>query len=486
MKSSAFLKNKIIIFPVCATLSLLTACITAGPDYLSPELKKPDFKISGCPSTDNTTTGIQKLADWWNGFDDSLMVEFITRALKNSPDIRVAAARVRAARAQLVISRSDYFPKIDAAGDFSRTKTGKDANGPGYTNMYRAGLDASWEIDIFGGTRRAAEAARADLESEIANLQDVWISMAAETALTYIDARTYQKRIGVAENNLKAQQETLEILVSRYRAGLTDELAVSQARYNLESTRSVIPLLKAGFESSLNALAVLLGQQPGSMHSRFENRTPVPIPPAGDIAGIDADILRRRPDIRSAERRLAAESARIGEATAMLYPKFSLSGFFGTQAVHSGELFTAGAGAGSILPGVVWPVFHAGELKNRIRAQTAVKDQYLAAYEKTVLSAVAEVRDALSGYIQEARRMTSLDQAVTAAETAVAIARDQYKNGLIDFNNVLDAQRSLFSLEDNLAVSRGTLSGNMVRVYKSLGGGWTLYAENSTNHSEKN
>jgi len=485
MKHNGLIKNKFIIPLVSAILLLSAGCVSVGPDYLAPELKEPDFNVTGYGPTDNATADIQKLADWWNGFDDPIMVELITRAMKNSPDIREAVARVRAARARLGISRSDYFPKIDAAADFSRTKINKDADGPGFSNMYRAGLDASWEIDIFGGTRRAVEAARADAESEIASLRDVWISMAAETALAYIDVRTYQKRLRVANNNLQAQSETLEILLSRYQAGLTDELAVSQARYNLESTRSTIPLLKAGLESSLNALAVLLGRQPGTLHNRFAKTQPIPVPPPGDIAGINADILRLRPDIRSAERRLAAESARIGEATAMLYPRFSLSGFFGTQAVHSDQLFTAGAGAGSIVPGVIWPVFHAGELINRVRAQTAVKDQYLARYEKTVLSAIAEVRDALSGYLQETRRIASLQQAVAAAEKAVVIARDKYKNGLTDFNNVLDAQRSLYSLEESLSVSRGNLSGNLVRVYKSLGGGWSLYSATGTGPPEK-
>ena len=345
--------------------------------------------------------------------------------------------------------------------------------------MYRAGLDASWEIDIFGGTRRAVEAAGARLESEIADLYDVWISLAAEVALNYIEIRTFQRRLRVAHKNLKAQEETFDILSSRYTVGLTDALDVSRARYNMESTRSAIPLLQAGLEASLNSMAVLIGQQPGSLHKRFDRIMPIPVPPEGEIAGINADVLRRRPDIRRAERQLAVESARIGEAAAMLYPKFSLAGFFGTQSFRSSELFTASAGSGSIVPGVIWPVFQAGELVNRVRAQTAVKDQYLAIYEKTVLSAIAEVRDALSGYVQENRRIEFLQNAVQAAEEAVVIARDKYSNGLTDFNSVLDAQRSLLGLEETLAVSRGDISRYMVKTYKALGGGWVPVNSNS-------
>jgi NodT family efflux transporter outer membrane factor (OMF) lipoprotein len=473
------------LFVLCCCV-LVSGCISVGPDYTAPELYAPNFTIQGLAVDDNATDDVQKLADWWNGFGDEMLVGFVVRALDGSLDMHAAIARVQAARAELGISRSDFFPKVDSAADFTRIKIGKDAGGAGYTNMYRAGFDASWEIDFFGANRRTVEAANAQLESEIADLHDVWISLAAETALNYIEIRTFQRRLQVARKNLKAQEETLAILSSRYTAGLTDALDVSQARYNMESTRSAIPLLQTGIESSLNALAVLIGQQPGSLHDCFDSTKPIPVPPSSDIIGINADVLRRRPDIRRAERRLAAESARIGEAVAMLYPKFSLAGFFGTQSMSSAELFTSGAGTHSIVPGIMWPVFRAGELVNRIRAQTAVKDQYLATYEKTVLSAVAEVRDALSGYVHESRRITFLQNAVKAAGEAVDIAQDKYRNGLTDFNNVLIAQRSLLSLEENLAISQGNTSGYMVKIYKALGGGWAVFNSDSVAQSATN
>jgi len=465
-------------FLFCGGL-LFVGCISVGPDYVAPEKLHPDFSVRGLPVEDNATAEIRLLSDWWNGFGDDLLVDCVVRALAGSPDMRGAIARVQAARAELNISRSGFFPKIDGTADFSRILTGKDANGIGYMNMYRAGFDASWEIDIFGGTRRAVEASRAQYEAEMADLHDVWISLAAEVAQNYIEIRTFQRRLEVARKNLTAQGETFEILSSRYQAGLTDALDVSRARYNLESTRSSIPLLNAGLESALNSLAVLIGQQPGSLHALFDRVVPIPVPLAGDIEGINADVLRRRPDIRRAERLLAAESARIGEAAAMLYPKFSLAGFFGTQSIDSDELFTAGSGSRSIIPGVIWPIFRAGELRNRVRAQTAVKDQYLAIYEKTVLSAIAEVRDALSGYVQEKRRIEFLQKAVKAAEEAVIIARDKYSSGLTDFNSVLDSQRSLLALEESLAVSRGKQSEFMVKIYKALGGGWSLLDNSS-------
>jgi len=471
--------NLSVMFLMLCFCVVLNSCISVGPNYKAPKLQQPDFSVQDLSGDDNETVEMQNISDWWNLFNDELMKELITQSLSNAPDIHEALARVREARARLGISRSDYFPKINAEGDFSRTRLGKDADGTGYNNIYRAGLDAAWEVDIFGGVRRATEAAGAMLDMETANLHDVWLSLAAETALNYIEIRTFQKRLLVARKNLKAQEETLKILSSRYDAGLIDALDVSQARYNLEASRSEIPLLNIGLENRLNALSVLLGAQPGTLHQHFDEVQAVPVPLDREIIGICAEVLRRRPDIKKAERRLAAESARIGEAVARLYPAFSLAGFFGTQAVHSGELFTAGAGSRSIVPGVIWPVFQAGELKNQVRAQTAVKDRYLAIYEKIVLSAVAEVRDALTGYVQESSRMVSLTNAVQAAEKAVEIAEDKYRNGITDFNNVLDAQRSLLTLEDKLALSQGNTSAYMVRIYKALGGGWALFNSNS-------
>ncbi len=478
MKHKLFLAKLVSISFSVFIILFLSSCVSVGPDYSPPELYDPSFNVPGRIVADTDADDIERLAEWWQGFGDEMLVKFVIQALDGSPDMHAAVSRLEAARAELGISRAAFFPKLNSSADFSRTKTGKDAGGSGYTSMYWAGLDASWEIDIFGGTRRAVEAAQAHIESRIADLQDVWISLAAEVALSYIEIRTFQQRIDVAYKNLNAQHQTLEILTSRYRAGLTDGLDVSQARYNMESTRSLIPLLNAGLENALNVLAVLVGKPPGSLHCLFEQILPIPVPPAGEIPGINANALRRRPDIRRAERSLAAESARIGEAVAMLYPRFSLEGFFGTQAMSSAALFSSGAASHSIVPGVVWPIFRAGDLMNRVRSQTAVKDQYLALYEKAVLNAIAEVRDSLSDYVQEQQRVEFLKNAVSAAEEAVLIAKNRYSSGLTDFNTVLDAQRSLLRFEEDLAISRGNTSGYMVKIYKTIGGGWAPFTDN--------
>jgi NodT family efflux transporter outer membrane factor (OMF) lipoprotein len=340
------------------------------------------------------------------------------------------------------------------------------------SDYYRAGIDAAWEVDIFGGTRRGVEAAQADLDATRENLKDVWVSLAGAVAQHYIALRTYQARLRVAESNLEAQVETYELLESLFRSGLRDGLAVQQARYIMENTRASIPLLRTGIEASMNSLAVLTGSMPGDLHERLSETKPIPVPSLTVVTGIPANVLRQRPDIRMAERELAAQTARVGEAEAELYPKFFLTGSIGLESLKSSTLFDSGSEAWGIGPSISWPIFHAGAIRKNIQVQTELQEQYLAYYENTVLMAVKEVREALVAYAEEQRRRDALLNAVDAASSALEVARDKYKNGLSDFNNVLDAQRSLLAYEEQLAMSEGTISTNLVRLYKALGGGW--------------
>ena len=370
---------------------------------------------------------------------------------------------------------------MDANGKYARTRTsentaaGEAANATGTdlnSNFYRGGFDAAWEIDIFGGTRRAVEAAKADLESAEASLDSVWISLAGEIGQTYIQTRTYQRRIQVAEENLRVQQETYDILESRFKAGLSDDLAVQQARYNLERTRSTIPSLRVGLESVMNSLALLTGKTPGKLHDILKQPVAIPAPSMETVVGIPADAVRRRPDVRLSERRLAAQTARIGEAKAEMYPKFNLIGSIGLESQDSSELFSSDSKAWSVGPNVSWPIFHAGSIRANVKVQTARQEQMLAQYEKSVLSAIKEVRDTVTAFSQEQQRQAALSAGAEAARKAVAISQDKYRNGLVDFSNVLDAQRSLFSFEDELISSRGAISSDLIRLYKALGGGW--------------
>ncbi len=445
-----------------AFLPLLGGCLSVGPDYEQPKL----------PEMGTSTNQTVSTLEWWKQFNDPELDKLVALALQNNNDLKSAIAGVRAARAQLGVARGGYGPSVDAKGSVSRSRTSANVNsfaGGTEQDLYSIGFDAVWEIDLFGGTRRSVEAAVADWEAQQANLGDVQISVVAETVGAYLQLLTNQRLLAVARSSLAAQQDTLDLLTSRYAAGLSNELAVQQARYNLESTRSSIPPIEAGIEASRNALAVLVGEMPGMLACPTNEMVPFV---EMDLNGIPADALRRRPDVRRTERQLAAQTARIGQAKAGLYPTFSLVGSIGLDSLAASHLFESDSSRYRIAPGVSWPVFHSGSIRSGIKVQEARQEQVLAAYEKTVLSAVGEVRNALVDYRTELERRDSLARAVVAAQASEQVAGDLYKHGVTDFSNVLDAQRALYVLQRQLVDSEGQISGNAVRLFKALGGGW--------------
>jgi NodT family efflux transporter outer membrane factor (OMF) lipoprotein len=341
------------------------------------------------------------------------------------------------------------------------------------SDLYNLGFDASWELDIFGGVRRSVEAAGATLEASQENMRDVLVSLVAEVAKNYVDVRTYQARIAIAQDNLKTQEETYQLTVWLNQAGLSDELAVQQARYNLENTRSNIPTLRTGLEEAMNSIAILLGEQPGKVHKELMKQESIPVAPMNIAAGVPADILRRRPDIRKAERELASQTAQIGVATADLYPKFTLSGSIGLESISTGNLLSSGSRNYSFGPSITIPIFSGGYTLQNIEIQSALQEQYLIAYKTTILGALKDVENALFAYVQEQYRRQALIDAAAAAKQAAELVKNKYQSGLSDFSDVLDAQRSLLSYEDELATSEGTVTTNLISLYKALGGGWT-------------
>jgi NodT family efflux transporter outer membrane factor (OMF) lipoprotein len=342
--------------------------------------------------------------------------------------------------------------------------------------LYAIGFDASWEIDVFGRVRRSVEAAQGDLEASQADYDDVLVSLLAEVALNYVEARTLQTQLQVAEENLKTQVETLQLTEWRFEAGLVSGLDVEQAKSNVESTRSRLPSLRTGIEEAKNRLAVLLGELPGVLESEFLARKAIPETPLEVAVGVPAEVLRRRPDVRRAERQLAAQTARVGVATADLYPKFSLPGSIGLEALATHHLFASGSRAWSLTGSVAWPVFKGGSIRQNIEVQNALQEQALQQYEATILTALEEVENALVAYAEEQERRQALAQATAAARRAAELARDQYASGLIDFQSVLDAERSLLSFQDQFAQSQGQVTSDLISLYKALGGGWTPLA----------
>ena len=462
-------------------MSVFAGCAPVGPDYAPPDASLREVwhtQLKGGLIVDDLDK--RALASWWSTLDDPVLTNLIEWAVAGNLGLKEARARVREARARRGISEADRFPTIDASGLAKLSRSSEETGSGSERELYAAGFDAIWELDLFGGKQRAVEAAEAKLQASEENLRDVLVSLLAEVALNYVEVRSFQTRLSVAEANLDAQKETYNITQWRFQAGLTTQLDVEQAKYSLERTRSEIPSLQTGLEQAKNRLAVLLGQHPGSLENTLAEHKAIPVTPLEVAVGVPADVLRRRPDVRRAERQLAAQTAQVGVATADLYPNLSLLGSIGLEALSPGNLFSAGSRSHTIGSTIAWPLFDAGAIRSNIEVQSALQEQALIRYEAAVLTAPEEVENALVAYAEEQHRRLSLSEATQAAQRALDLAQNQYSSGLIEFTNVLVAQRSLLSLRDQLAVSEGEVTSNLIALYKALGGGWNSLVPDNT------
>ena len=474
--STGILPGAISRIALALSVAVLAGCATVGPDYVPPRTAASpawNTPLQGGLTVEANPPG---LAAWWTTLNDPELSKLIERAVVRNRDLKKAEARVREARARRGLSRAGLYPTLDATGSVTRSRGSAEMGAATTSDLFSAGLDASWEIDLFGGVRRSVEAAEADLQAAGEDLHDTLVSLLAEVGLNYVDLRTGQARLAVTEASLKSQEETHRLALWRYQAGLGDDLAVQQARYNLENTRAQIPTLRTAISEAKNRLAVLLGEPPGAVHAELEASGPVPGVPPQVAVGVPADLLRQRPDVRRVERQLAAQTARIGVAAAELYPKLKLSGAIGLQALTFNGLFNAANATSSGSSLLSWRVFDAGAIRKNIEIQSALQEQSLIAYESAVLGAQEEAENAIMAYAQEQRRQQSLAEAVRSAQAAAELAGIKYGAGLIDFTTVLEAERSLLSFRDQLAQSDGAIVTNLVKLYKALGGGWTALA----------
>jgi NodT family efflux transporter outer membrane factor (OMF) lipoprotein len=460
---------------IAACALLLSGC-AVGPDYARPLTPEPpawNATLAGGPPApaDDAT-----LSTWWRVLGDPMLTDLVESAVTRNPGVLEATGRVRQARAQRQVARADFLPTVQASGGVTQSRQSEKAFGGGGDRdrtLYQAGFDSTWEIDLFGGIRRSVEAASADLAASEDNLRDVLVSLVGELALTYVDLRRTQTQLAIAEANLEADKETYQIAQWREQAGLTTTLDVEQARTSLEETRSRMPTLRTSITQAENRLAVLTGEPPEAIAGKFKEQKPVPVVPLTIAVGVPADALRRRPDVRRAERELAAETARVGVATAARYPNLKLIGSIGLEAATPGGLVSAGADAASIATTLAQTVFDFGRISGTIEAQDAVREQAAARYQSVVLTALEDVENAIVAFAHEQERRTALTEATAAAERAALLSRDQYTSGLVDFETVLVAQRSLYSLQDQLAASDAEVTADLIRLYKALGGGWT-------------
>ncbi len=413
------------------------------------------------------------LAQWWQRFNDPTLTGLVTQALQANTSVKSAQAALRQARAQRDAQAAANGPSVSASASAQRSQNGS-ADG---NNRFQAGFDASWEPDIFGGNRATLDASEASARAAAASLGDVQVSLAAEVAAAYIELRGLQTRLLIAERNLAAQQETLQITRWRVQAGLASSLDLEQAVASTEQTRAQIPALQTGIGQSLNALAVLTGQAPGALQATLGGAAAIPAPPADLALAFPADTLRQRPDLRAAEEQLNAARARLSAAEAARYPSFRLSGSLGLSALTLGTLTDGASVLRSLLASVSAPLFDGGALRAQAQAQQAAVDQSMAGLQGTALTALKEVEDALLALRGDRERLARQQAAAEAAANAELLARQRYQSGLIDFRTVLDTQRSLLSSQDSVASTQATLSADHVRLYKALGGGWTPDAD---------
>jgi len=457
---------------------LLSGCMV-GPNYHRPEVSVPATYPQVLTTLTNQTS--QELSQWWRVFHDPQLDTLINQATMANLDLRLAQARVREARAQAGVARSALFPSATANGEYSRQRLSEHspegllARGAGRSleqNFFDTGFDANWELDVFGGNRRGLQAAKADLGATEESRRGVLITVIGDLGLNYLDLRGLQRQLAVARENLRLQEDTLALIRDRSRAGLANELDTARAEAQAANTGSQIPLLEQDIQRSIHRLSILIGKEPAELQSQFDAPAPIPAATPSIPVGLPSDLLRRRPDIRQAEREVAAATARTGVATADLFPRFFLTGAAGLQSLNASDFFSAGSRFWSLGPSIRWPVFTAGRIRQNIKVQNARQEQSLIRYEQTVLTSLEEVENALVACGKEEEHRQALVQSEAANRRAVELANARYRSGLVDFLNVLETQRSLLAVQDDLVRSERTADQNLVRLYKALGGGW--------------
>ncbi len=468
-------------FAHIAAVGFGTALVLAGCS-VGPNYHPPKTEVSGAFSNGNQTNlnSSQPAITWWRGFNDELLNQLVVRALETNQDLRIATARVRQARALRSSAIADQLPVVNASAAYTKSTTST-ASTPfplsrqqRELELYTAGFDATWELDIFGGGRRSIEAASADVAVTQANRQDVFVSLIAEVARNYCELRGDQNLLAVAQRNATNQRETMEVTVSKFRAGRATELDTARARAQLEATLAAIPPIEANIKHSIYRLSVLTGQQPAVLEPELSRPAAMPALPALVDIGNPAELLRRRADIRAAERSLAAATARIGVAVADLFPRVYFNGNIGFAANQLTGMGKSGTDAYSFGPQITWAALDIGHVRARIEAAHAQADVQLASYEKTVLLALEETENALVDFGREQVRRDYLRDSVRSAGEARTLALQRYEGGVSDFLPVLDAERTELDVQAQLALSETRTATSLIAVYKALGGGWEI------------
>jgi NodT family efflux transporter outer membrane factor (OMF) lipoprotein len=455
-------------------LSLLAlASCKVGPDYHPPKLNTPDKWISGAADSQGVIE-----QEWWKNFHDSTLDMFISKALKDNLDLKIAETRIAQARAMRSIAGNDLLPTVNMTGGVER-QSNRIAFGGGAPfdltkpfNTFQAGFDASWELDLFGGKRRALESATAEVKAAEALRDSAKVSLLAEVARTYVAVRQYQAQVRIAEDMVTANQKTLGLAKERYHAGVVPRLDVTQAEALLTSSQAQLPFYQNNITGNEYSMDVLLGEQPGYTHSKMTSPESIPVADNGLALAAPAKVIANRPDIRAAEYKLASATAEQGVVTAALFPDISLSGFFGLLSSNSSTFLNSSSKSWDGAGNLVWSILNYGKLSANIHAANAREQEALAEYQKSVITALADVERSLTSLEKQQKQRDFLNATVKENGHAAEIARERYKAGLTTFLEVLDADRTFFVSQTQALDGDANLTQDQIALYKSLGGGW--------------
>ena len=478
-----------LLFGVLVSSLLLGGCTKLGPDFVKPEAQvRDEWLETGQKEIEPEPVDYR---EWWALFNDPVVSELVETAYRQNLDLQTAGLRVLEARANLGIAVGSLYPQTqEATGAATRDRTSQirpnSRNADKEFGIYDLGLGVAWELDFWGRFRRGVESADASLYASIANYDDVLVILVSDVVARYIDARTAEEQIALAKRNVRIQRRSLEIAQVRFRNGVVTELDVQQAIALLRDTESSVPRFERDLREAENALSVLLGRPPGEVRKIMKGAGKIPAPPAEVAVGMPADLLRRRPDVRRAELAAAAQSARIGVARTDLFPRFTLLGSIGTQSSAGtgrttdrgkgglDSLFTENSLRYQVGPTFTWNLFNYGRLKNNVRVQDALFQQAVVDYQNAVLNAAEEVETFMTGFLRFQEQAKFLGGAVRAQQRAVDLALIQYRDGVVDYQRVLDTQRALVASQQDWTDSRGNIGRNLVGMYRALGGGWEL------------
>ena len=480
MRNRCKCESQIFLLVVLVTVPLwLSGCMMVGPNYIRPPAPTADVWIeTGDPAIRRETTDVSA---WWTVFNDPVLNTLVETAYRQNPSLRAAGVRVIEAQARRGIAIGQLFPQQQEAfgqatsNEISENRANRGA--PGLISDFddwQVGFDATWELDMWGRFRRSIEATDAELLASVASYDDVLVSLIAEVARNYTLLRTLEGQLAVARENVAIQQRSFDIADAKFKGGTVTELDSAQAASLLHSTEAQIPALESSIRQTQNTLCILLGIPPQDLQPMLGGARSIPIPPAEVAVGIPADLLRRRPDIRRAERLLASQSAQIGVAKADLFPRFALFGTISVAAQDFDDLFKSDSLENFGGPSFRWAILNYGRIQNNVRVQDARFQALIGDYENTVLQAQGEVENAIAAYLGTQRQVNFLSSSVASAARAVELAEFQYREGAVDFTRVLNSQQFLVTEQDRLVFTQGSVALNLVAMYKALGGGWEL------------